>query len=249
MSSNVKEVLDAPILQYDTIDSTNNHAARIIDADKSVPGMTIIAAGQSAGKGQRGNSWKDEKGASLLMSIILKPKVPVDEQFSFSAAIAVGVADAIQQCKGIPAVQIKFPNDIVVNDKKAGGILIENTFRGSSWTHAVAGIGINLYQRFFGDMLPNATSLTLSGAQEIDLELLIGSIRGNVIRNTMDSNLSSYLFRYNELLYKKGEIQALSFNGGVSGARICGVSASGKLGVELDGKQHALEHGAFTWVW
>ena len=89
-------MLQAPILRFDILESTNNYAAKIIDADKAQAGLTIVAREQSAGRGQRGNSWKGGHNQSLLMSIVLRPTTPIDEQFVFLSTVAVAVAQAIQ---------------------------------------------------------------------------------------------------------------------------------------------------------
>lgn len=249
MSPNVKDVLQAPILRFDTLDSTNNRAAQMIDADKSVPGLTIITKEQTAGKGQRGNTWKDEPGQSLLMSVVLKPQVPVEAQFSFSASIAVAVASVLQDLAPFLAVRIKFPNDIIINDKKAAGILVENSLRGNLWTHAIVGTGINVHQRNF-DGLPNATSLFLAAQKEFDTEMLMQLLRAKIIEYTHGDKLDAYITRYNELLYKRGQKQIFSKEGEVFEALILGVGVSGQLELELsDGSTVAYPHGILGWVW
>ena len=115
-----------PIIELDSIDSTNNYAMQLIDANKAQHGLTIVAQKQLAGKGQRGNTWADTPGESLLMSIIAMPDRAIHEQFVFSASVAVAIAKVLQKLNNNWQVNVKWPNDIIVNDKKAGGILIEN---------------------------------------------------------------------------------------------------------------------------
>src|SRR5688572_17585879 len=156
------------MLKFDCIDSTNNYAMQLIDADKAEHGLTILAARQTAGKGQRGRSWSDEAGQSLLMSIILRPRFDLQQQPQFLAAIAVTVADSIQQLMPEQPVSIKWPNDILIADKKAGGILIENVVRGQAWPWSVVGIGINVGQTELPAFLPNATSLRVVVGRHFD---------------------------------------------------------------------------------
>src|SRR5690606_18341153 len=131
----------------------------------------IVAEQQHSGKGQRGRHWQDEAGASLLMSLIIAPQKPVNQQFIFSAAVAIAVAQVVSELLPNQQIAIKWPNDLIINDKKAGGILIENILRGSTWSYAVAGIGLNVNQTLL-PQLPNATSLRLAGAPLQDLPAL-----------------------------------------------------------------------------
>src|SRR6202012_6126707 len=87
---------EAPIIELDTIDSTNNYAMRLIDADTAQPGLTIVAAQQTEGKGQRGRKWADVPGQSLLMSIITTPRQALNEQFIFNAAATVSSVETLQ---------------------------------------------------------------------------------------------------------------------------------------------------------
>ncbi|MBL7712256.1 MAG: biotin--[acetyl-CoA-carboxylase] ligase [Chitinophagaceae bacterium] len=249
MSSNVKDVLQAPILRFDILDSTNNRAAQLIDADTSVEGLTIITREQSAGKGQRGNTWKDEAGLSLLMSIVLQPRVSTDAQFSFSAAVAVAVADALSALGPDMDVRIKFPNDIIINDKKAAGILIENAFRGSSWTHAIVGIGINVLQQEFTD-LPHATSLLRELRKRVEPELVLQLVRQKVVEYTRGSNLEYYRKCYNLMLYRQAAVQRFSEQGVPFDAIIVQANAAGQLELQLEeGNIKAYHHGEVSWIW
>lgn len=242
-------MLQAPILRFDTLDSTNNYAAQIIDADKAQAGLTIVAGQQSAGRGQRGNSWHDGQNQSVLMSIVLRPTMPIDAQFSFLSTVAVAVAHAIQSLDQGLRVQIKFPNDIIINDKKAAGILIENSLRGSLWTHAIVGIGINVLQEQL-EQVPHATSLFLESGRTFSLEEVMALTRKTIIEKVLDNPNVDCLDDYNRLLFKKNEWQVLIIEGNSIKVKIMGVSRYGLLQVQLaDGALKMLAHGAFSWVW
>lgn len=243
-------MLQAPILHFYSLDSTNNRAAQMIDADTAQPGLTIVAEEQSAGRGQRGNVWKDEPAQSLLMSIVLQPTVPIDAQFSFSAAIAVSVAEAIQSWDESLEIRIKFPNDIIINDKKAAGILIENSLRGNNWTHSIVGIGINLLQKSFPPDLPNATSLYILTGKECHSSLILNKVRTNIIQNTYSPYLQSFLNRYNQLLYRKNQLQTFSIENELFIATIIEVNGKGQLQLRFeDGTIRLFSHGEISWQW
>lgn len=242
-------MLQAPILRFDTLDSTNNYAARLIDADTAQAGLTIVAGQQSAGRGQRGNSWTDLPNESLLMSIVLQPTMAIDAQFSFLAAVAVAVAKSIQELDESLEVRIKFPNDIIVNDKKAAGILIENSLRGSLWTHAIVGVGVNVLQTEFNN-LPNATSLFLESGKSFLIEELMHKTRSLIIENSLAQPTKSYIDEYNKLLYKNNETQFIEMDSNLIEVKILGANAQGYLQAQLpEGTVKKLAHGSFSWVW
>ena len=249
MSSNVKDVLQAPILRFDTLESTNNYAAKIIDADKAQAGLTIVAKEQSAGRGQRGNSWKAAHNQSVLMSIVLKPRSPIDEQFVFLSTVSVAVAQAIQSLDQGLRVRIKFPNDIIVNDKKAAGILIENALRGNHWTHAIIGLGINVLQSHFED-LPQATSLLMESGKAFSIEELMLLARTAIVERLVGEPTEDYVEEYNRLLFKNNERQSIRIEGSLIDVIILGVSRQGFLQVQLpNGTVQKLAHGSFSWIW
>lgn len=250
MSLNVKEIIEAPVIKLVQIDSTNNHAARLIDADTAQAGLTIVADEQTAGKGQRGNVWKDEPGQSILMSIIINPNINADAQFSFNAAVAVAIAQVIQDMDPQAYVKIKWPNDIIINDKKAAGILIENIFRGSTWSHAIIGMGLNVLQMYFPPTLPNATSLFLATGKKFDIEKLMLAIRAQVISNTYSDNMEPFLDKYNHLLFRKDEQQMFIKDDQEFSAVVSGVNNKGQLVVRMDdNSEMAYTHGTVLWKW
>lgn len=248
MSPNVKDVLCAPIIHLDTVDSTNNRAAQYIDADTAVDGLTIVSREQTAGKGQRGRVWKDEAGSALLMSVVLYPKRSLDQQFMFSCSVAVAVAETLARWDPSVSVQIKFPNDIIINDKKAGGILIENSLRGSVWTHAIVGIGLNLTQTYFPPELPHAGSMVSAGGKAVTPEELLPVLRERLIRTVKSGE--DCLERYNQLLFRRGLEQTFSGDMGIWTGIVSGVDMNGNLQIRRpNGELYAFPHGRHEWVW
>jgi len=222
----------------------------LIDADKAQNGLTLVTKIQTAGKGQRGNVWRDEPGQSVLMSLIVQPEMPVEQQFCFNTAIAVAVATVLQSFEEDWNVQIKWPNDIIVNDKKAGGILVENTFRGSSWTHSVIGLGLNVLQASFPEDLPRATSLYIASPKQRDVQALAMLLREQIIRNIYSGHITTFLDLYNHNLYRRGQLQRFTDGTEEWDAWILGVNKDGQLVVRFDdGSTAAYTHGVVSWKW
>ncbi len=224
---------------------------RLVDADTAQEGLTIVAASQTQGKGQRGHTWADNPGESLLMSLIIRPQHSLERQFMFSATVAVAIANVLQKLDERCDVQIKWPNDIIINDKKAGGILIENIIRGSSWTYAVVGLGLNVNQPLLPAELPYATSLHQATGRRFDMDELLSQLRQEIITLTAHPQADEdILAQYNDSLFRKGSFQAFGKDGDRWKAEILSVTPDGKLQVRLeDGTGIGYVHGSVEWIW
>ncbi len=224
---------------------------QLIDANKARQGLTITARNQTGGRGQRGRVWLDMPGQSLLMSIIILPVREIQEQFAFNASIATAVANVLQNTSRNWQVHVKWPNDIIVNDKKAGGILIENVLRGSKWTHSVVGLGLNVKQEHFPDTLPFATSLKLALGENIDMVRLRNDIREAILMcATTPPPAGKAMEEYNARLYRRGQKQAFSDTSGRWSATIIGAHNDGTLELKReDGTTATYQHGQAEWVW
>jgi BirA family biotin operon repressor/biotin-[acetyl-CoA-carboxylase] ligase len=157
--------IGAPLIELPSIDSTNIYAMEQIKAGKAISGSCYNTPFQTHGKGQHGRVWESEKGQNLLCSYVLELKSlnPAknwgpEDQKGLSAAVAIG-AKAFFGANAGDETLIKLPNDIYWRDRKAGGILIENSLRGTEWTWTVIGIGFNINQTSFSPDAPNPVSL------------------------------------------------------------------------------------------
>ena len=242
---------DSPIIELDSIDSTNNYAMQLIDANKAQQGMTIVAQSQYAGKGQRGKVWVDAPGQSLLMSVIVVPGRLIQEQFVFNASVAVAIAHVLQNLSEEWQIHVKWPNDIIINDKKAGGILIENVLRGSKWANSVIGLGLNVKQQQFPEDLPFATSLKIAAGIDFNMTQLRDALRESIILcTTCPPPAEKIMARYNELLYKRGQLQSFSSTEGSWDATLLKVHTDGTLEVQLTyGTTTHYHHGQVAWEW
>ena len=146
------------IIWLQSVDSTNEEAKRHIS---DIDNLSVLSAWeQTAGRGQRGNTWTSNAGENLMFSIVLKsPALMAEDHFALNEIAALSVSEFLSTY-GIKA-QIKWPNDIYVDEKKICGILIDNSFRGKSISSSIIGIGLNINQRNFNVNLPNPTSMVL----------------------------------------------------------------------------------------
>ena len=141
----------------DSLDSTNLEALR--KADALPHGAVIVAETQTAGLGRSGRKWESPKGENLYFSILLKPEFASDKTPMLTLVMAVAVARAIAHITGANA-EIKWPNDIILNNKKVCGILTQMQVPEDGNAQVVIGTGINVNQQVFDEaVLPYATSI------------------------------------------------------------------------------------------
>ena len=178
-----------------------------------------------------GSIWVSEKGKNLIMSVLVKDFIfDAIKVFNLNFVVSLAVISALKNLN-IPNLSIKWPNDIMSDDKKIGGILIENSFRSDSTINSIIGIGINVNQTDF-NLLPQASSLTLITQNKVDRNKLLLNIvdilKTNI--NTWEKSSTMLITNYNNLLFKKSVIMQFQnkdntrFNG-----IIRGVSSDGKL--------------------
>ena len=163
------------IIRIDEVDSTNSYLAR--EAHTLDAPVMVIADSQTAGRGQRGNSWESEAGQNLTFSVLYRPSgFRAIEQFSISEATALAVVDFLA-LHGIET-KVKWPNDIYAGDRKICGILIQHSLTGSEISHSILGVGININQTEFVSDAPNPVSARQITGETYDLDTMTGEIAG-----------------------------------------------------------------------
>ena len=159
-------------IRLDSVDSTNNYAAKLLNQTKIPFGTVILAQFQHEGRGQRGSHWSGEVGENLTFSVLIDGSQLINTPFFLlSKCVAISIKNLIEQFTD-KNVSLKWPNDVYVDTKKIAGILIENKWKGSNLNASIVGVGINVNQIRFSDEL-NATSLKLLSNQDHDLEGLL----------------------------------------------------------------------------
>lgn len=173
----------------DTLPSTSSYLAGI--AADAPHGTVVMAREQTAGRGQRGNSWEAEPGCNITLSLLLRPEgLHPARQFVISQAVSLAIADLVSHFVAAP-VSIKWPNDIYVDDRKICGILIENTITGTSIDRTIVGIGLNVNQTEFRSDAPNPVSMRqLMPKMEFDVESLARAMVSDILER-VDAALAS----------------------------------------------------------
>jgi len=162
------------ILRIDSVDSTNLEAARQAKAG-AAEGLCIVAREQTAGRGRLDRRWLSPKDAGLYLSIVLRPQLELSDWPLISLVAALAVSDALLQTCDLK-VDIKWPNDIYVSERKLAGILVETVETGNG-PAAIVGIGINLTNQDFPlEMSVSATSVEAATGSVPDANLLLQAL-------------------------------------------------------------------------
>ena len=187
------------IVHIDETDSTNRWLQKYLATDeRSDANMVVWAEYQTAGRGCGTNQWESERGKNLTFSILIHPKdLPATQQFHISMAISLAICEALEQYIG--DVSIKWPNDIYWRNGKIGGILIENTLKGSIIMESIIGVGLNVNQRIFKSNAPNPVSMWQICEHETDREALLKEIL-EAFERTLDSKIRE---QYLSKLYRR----------------------------------------------
>lgn len=223
-------------IDLDSTDSTNNHALNVLKSHFIPEGTVVVAYEQFAGRGERHNVWVSEPGENLTFSVVLYPTfLPAVHQFRLNKAISLAIADYLSVYAD--DVKIKWPNDIMVGDKKVAGILIESQLKNTYLSQSIIGLGVNLNQREFPD-LPNASSLWIETGvhlnRMLELRKLCGFIEQRYLKLKQGRN-DLLRKEYVERLYKVDQWLEFADVDGIFKGRLINVEPSGRLLVEREG--------------
>lgn len=227
------------IVKLSEVNSTNTYVKELLSNSKPLlDGTVIMADHQFAGRGQNNNVWESKPGENLTFSIYLNPTfLAVNQQFELNKAVCLGIIDYLNLIIG-DEFKIKWPNDIYYQDKKIGGILIENITKGYQLKDSVVGIGLNINQKEFGDLNNRASSLSKILHQNYDLDKLLAQICQSIEKRYLQLKAGKLqllhddylkrLFRINEL--HQYNIENQNFEGIIKG-----VTPTGRLTLQLLG--------------
>ncbi len=245
-------------IELQSVDSTNNYAMAQATGGTAPHGTLFFAYDQWAGKGQRGRTWTSTPGENIVLSAVLEPvALKPSQAFALSVCVALACHDLFSRYAGPESTFIKWPNDLYWNDRKAGGILIENHFQGDRWPLAIAGMGININQVEFPATARNPVSLRqITGRpfQAVDLARELGSCLDQRYSALVGENglphaagTSAQLEEYNARLYRRGQAVRLKKENAVFETVVQGVSAQGQL-LTRDVLEREFAFGEVEWI-
>jgi len=195
------------LIKLDAIDSTNDFLKKLVQK-QTVENYTVITAkAQTKGRGQMGSTWSTEVNKNLIASILVKDSVStINNIFNLNITIAVSIIQALQKQK-IPHLNVKWPNDIMAENKKIAGILIENSIKENGKIDSIIGIGLNINQTNF-ENLPKASSLKNIMNQDFDIDEILENVVLQIKKKMgkLKNDKTDFLWNeYDSYLFKKGK--------------------------------------------
>lgn len=227
------------IILLDEVDSTNNYTAKLLSEGKMAHGTVILAEKQTAGRGQRGNLWHSASGNQFTCSIYTATAfLSVERYWYLNLAVALAVRDTIQAFIQEKTV-VKWPNDIMVNDKKIAGILIETQWNSGKIMGAIVGVGINLQRESY---LPSSCSMsdfTDSNPEILEIARQLATLLELQFERLRAGNWNAILEDYHTLLWKKDVLMDARIENDVEQGYIRGIDGIGNLIFEVNGEERS----------
>ena len=227
------------------VDSTNTYAHQLISEGLSEDAL-IYCHEQTAGRGQRGNTWVSKAGDGIYCSFVIFHKnIFVLDQFVFNMIIAVAVSSYLES-KGIENVKIKWPNDILVNNKKIAGLLIENSLKGDKISSSIVGIGLNLNQEWDEENFETpSTSLKMISGENYNYEKEVLELAEHIKKCLDYFKAGQYELIskvYHQKLYQyQDDVEMIIDNNAVN-ARLEGINSDGSASVFYEGESRKVYH-------
>ena len=232
-------MLTPRVHQFEIVDSTNDLALEL--GRRGEPeGTVVIADRQLRGRGRLGRTWWDEPGQSALLSVLLTPPTPIGDMPRLAFVAGLAAAECLREVCELE-VELKWPNDVMLDTRKVAGILIE-VDQSTDPVLAVIGIGVNVNQLVFpDDLVYTATSIALATGVCWDVDGLAMDLVDGLFRtynDYLDRGFEDILTRWRNYMWGLGKkIEAQCGDETVSGI-VAGVDSSGALLVETASGEH-----------
>lgn len=225
------------IIKLNATDSTNQYLKDFMLTGMPVDFTVVVTNEQRKGRGQMGAVWQSETGKNLTFSVLKKiNNLDVNCQYQLNVCVALSIIESLKAIS-VPDLSIKWPNDIMSGSNKICGILIENILLGNKIQASIIGVGLNVNQQIFNNLL-NVSSLKLLLGQTFNIDELLNLILANlktVFICWKEEGISELWERYESVLFRKNKPSTFKnkkdefFMGFIRG-----VTTEGKLTVELE---------------
>jgi BirA family biotin operon repressor/biotin-[acetyl-CoA-carboxylase] ligase len=220
------------VRRFASVDSTNRW---LLDAAREgeAAGTVVVADHQDAGRGRRGRSWESAPGESLLVSVLLRPALAVARLHVVTMAAALALAEAVRDQAGVVAT-LKWPNDLLVDERKLAGLLAEADLEGGEVQALVVGAGCNLAQRDFPPEIAGlATSCAIESGTVPDRDAVLESFLAGL--GARLDRLDAVVAEYRERLGTLGRRVRVELDGDVIEGSADAIDDDGRLVVTPSG--------------
>lgn len=228
----MKVELNKNIIHFKEVNSTNETARKYLKENKLKDDFVITADFQSSGKGQLLNSWNSEPGKNLLISMVLNVDIKVKNQFYLNIVFSLSVLDVLEKYN-FKNSSIKWPNDILINKKKVGGILIQNFVKHDIISQTIIGLGLNINQTDFTNYNRQATSFCLESNSTYSVKEIRDEFLKKITKRlsmSEEKNSDDYF----SSLYLKDKASTFEVDNSIKMGIIRSVSKEGFLVVEFE---------------
>lgn len=228
----MKVELNKNIIHFKEVNSTNETARKYLKENKLQDNFVITADFQSSGKGQLLNSWNSESGKNLLISIVLNVDIKLTNQFYLNIVSSLSVIDVLEKYN-FNNSSIKWPNDILINKKKVGGILIKNFVKHDIINQTIIGLGLNINQTDFINFNRKATSFCLESNASYSVKKIRDEFLKKITKRlsmSEEKNSDDYF----SSLYLKDKDSIFEVDNSIKIGKIRSVSREGFLVVEFE---------------
>jgi len=236
-----------PVHISDAIDSTNAEALRLVDAGCAAP-FLVLAEQQTAGRGRRGRKWVSPFAQNVYYSLVLRIEGGLRQLEGLSLVVGLAVMQALRE-SGVQGAALKWPNDVLVGQKKIAGILLELVGDPADICHVVLGIGINVNMQKAAAVDQQWTSVQLETGFPVDRNLLVAQL-GLQLQNYLERHTASGFAALQEEWEQNHLWQgrAVSLIAGVNriDGVVLGVDRQGALRLNVDGVEKIYSGGELS---
>lgn len=236
-----------PVLVFDSIDSTNAEALRAIERGEAAP-FLVLAERQTAGRGRRGRKWASPFAENIYYSLVLRIEGGMRQLEGLSLIVGLAVMHALREL-GVSAAGLKWPNDVLVGQKKIAGILLELVGDPADVCHVVMGVGVNVNMQLTAEVDQQWTSMRLECGKVFDRNQLVA---------VMSVKLQDYLSRHRSGGFQAIQAEweqnhlwqgrAVSLIAGVShvDGEVLGIDSQGALRLKVNGLEKVFSGGELS---
>ena len=236
-----------PVLVFESIDSTNAQALRAIAAGQRAP-FLVVAERQTAGRGRRGRQWVSPFADNLYYSLVLRIEGGMRQLEGLSLVVGLAVMRALQSF-GVVNAGLKWPNDVLVNNQKIAGILLELVGDPADVCHVVLGIGINVNMQAAKEVDQPWTSVRREVGSSIDRNLLVARLNRNLqvdLERHRETGFAGFQAEWEQAHLWQGRAVSLIAGTNKVDGTVLGIDGQGALRLEVDGVEKSFSGGELS---
>lgn len=238
---------DWPVTVLDSVDSTNAEALRAIGRGSSAP-FLVLAERQVSGRGRRGRTWISPFAENLYYSLVLRIDGGMRQLEGLSLVVGLAVLQALRNF-GVAGAGLKWPNDVLVNNKKIAGILLELVGDPADVCHVVLGIGINVNMQKADEVDQQWTSIRLESGKSTDRNELIAELckqlNSYIRRHQTDGFLDLQAEWEENHLWQSRSVSLIAGARQIDGV-VLGIDGQGALRLNVDGVEKVFSGGELS---